>query len=176
MSIPEALRQNPKRALSAGALVLLMALEGFRAVPYRDIVGVWTDGYGNTHGVVPGKAVTEPEARATLVKHIKVFGQGVLDCLDREPSQGQYDAWVLMAVNTGLGAPGKADGWCWLKSGRKSTLVRRFNAGDEGGACLAMLAWVNAGGRYSQGLFNRRWQEYQLCIEGTLNWSMGGPR
>lgn len=176
MTVGQYIRDNPRRSLGAGAFVLLMALEGFVALPYKDIAGVWTDGYGNTHGVVPGKAVTEPEARATLKRHTEVFGQGVLDCLDREPTQGQYDGWTLMAVNIGLGAPGKADGWCWLKSGRKSTLVRRYNAGDEGGACLAMLQWVRAGGGYSQGLFNRRWKEYQLCIEGTVRWNTGGVR
>ena len=176
MTVGQFIRDNPRRALSAGAFVLLMGLEGFRAMPYRDIGGVWTDGYGNTHDVVPGQPVTEPAARATLSKHTGAFGQGVLDCLDREPSQGQYDAWVLMALNTGLGAPGKKDGWCWLKSGRKSTLVRRFNAGDELGACLAGLSWVKVGGQYSQGLFNRRWAEYQLCIAGTSRWGSGGPR
>lgn len=176
MTVGQFIRNNPRRSLSAGAFVLLMALEGFRAVPYRDIAGVWTDGYGNTHGVVPGQAVTEPAARATLQRHTEAFGQGVLDCLDREPTQGQYDAWVLMSLNTGLGAPGKADGWCWLKSGRKSTLARRYNAGDELGACLAMLQWTRAGGAYSQGLFNRRWKEYQMCIEGTARWNTGGVR
>lgn len=164
------------KKLSARALLLLMALEGFRAVPYLDIAGVWTDGYGNTHGVVPGQRVTREQARETLEQHVAVFGKGVQSCLDYAPTQGQFDAFVLMAVNTGLGAKGKASGFCWLKDGRNSTVVRRYNAGDEGGACLAMLQWVKAAGRYSQGLFNRRWQEYQLCVSSTQRWRWSAPR
>ncbi len=158
---------NQKRTASAAAVLLLMALEGFHALPYRDLGGVWSDGYGNTANVVPDKAVTEPAARATLVKHVDSFGDGVLACLNHEPTQGQYDAFVLMAYNTGLGKSGAADGFCYLKRGGPSTVVRRYNAGDELGACLAMLAWVTVKGRYVQGLFNRRWQEYLLCVAGT---------
>lgn len=168
-------RPNAK-TLSKAAIAALMVFEGFRAMPYLDISGVWTDGYGNTHGVEPGAAVSEPQARARLVEHVNVFGSGVLKCLDREPTQGQYDAFVLMAYNTGLGKVGKADGFCEAKRGGPSTIARRFNAGDEGGACLAMLRWVNAGGKYSQGLFNRRWQEYSLCLSGTKTWNTGGVR
>lgn len=164
------------KTLSAAAVACLMLFEGFRSMPYRDIAGVWTDGYGNTHGVVPGVAVSEPVARARLVAHVDVFGTGVLKCLNREPTQGQYDAFVLMAYNTGLGKAGKADGFCEAKRGGPSTLVRRYNAGDEGGACLAMLRWVNAGGAYSRGLFNRRWQEYNMCLDGTYTWNAGGVR
>lgn len=38
--------------------------EGCRLTPYEDGVGVWTDGYGNTHGVVPGHAITQEKADA----------------------------------------------------------------------------------------------------------------
>ena len=162
--------------LTARALALLMMLEGFRSMPYRDIAGVWTDGYGNTHGVVPGRPVTQAQAQATLAKHVETFGRGVQECLDYQPTQGQFDAFVLMAVNVGLGAPNKGDGFCWLKNGRNSTVVRRFNAGDEGGACLAMLQWNKAGGKYSQGLHNRRWAEYQMCISSTVRWRISAPR
>lgn len=164
------------RAISARALALLMALEGFRAMPYRDIAGVWTDGYGNTHGVVPGRPVTEAQARATLIKHTENFGAQILKCLNREPTQAQYDAFVLAAINFGIGAPGKASGFCWQKSGSPSTIVRRFNAGDEPGACLALMQWVYANKKYVQGLFNRRWQEYQLCLEGTYAWNTTSGR
>ena len=160
------------RAISARALALLMVLEGFRAMPYVDIAGVWTDGYGNTHNVVPGRPVTQEQAKATLIKHTEQFGSQVLKCLNREPTQGQYDAFVLAALNFGTGAPGKASGFCWQKNGKPSTIVQRFNSGDEPGACLALLQWVNANGKFVKGLHNRRWQEYQLCVADTYTWKV----
>lgn len=106
----------------------------------------------------------------------QAFGVEARSADAREFGDFRRDFDHLADVHAGLGAPGKKDGFCWLKSGRKSTLVRRFNAGDELGACLAMLSWVKAGGQYSRGLFNRRWQEYQLCIEGAAQWNTGGRR
>jgi lysozyme len=41
--------------------------EGFRAAPYQDTVGVWTNGFGNTHGVGPDTPpVTVAQALAQL--------------------------------------------------------------------------------------------------------------
>lgn len=129
------------RAISTRALALLMVLEGFRAMPYVDIAGVWTDGYGNTHNVVPGRPVTEEQAKATLIKHTEQFGSQVLKCLDREPTQGQYDAFVLAALNFGAGAPGKASGF----AGRKMVgRLLSFNDSTPG------TSWAHAS-RYSSG-------------------------
>ncbi|MDH0200710.1 lysozyme [Comamonas aquatica] len=116
--------------------------------------------------------MTEEQARATLIKHTEQFGSQVLKCLNHEPTQGQYDAFVLAALNFGTGAPGKASGFCWQKSGRPSTIVQRFNSGDEPGACLALLQWVNVNGKFVKGLHNRRWQEYQLCVADTNTWKV----
>lgn len=162
-------KPSKARKITATAIAALVALEGFRSIPYRDIAGIWTDGYGNTEGVVPTVYVTEPQARAKLEGHVNEFGNGVQACLHREPSQGQFDAFVLLAYNIGVGAPGGRAGFC------PSSVVARFNRGDEPWACAAILkfdkARVNGELRVVRGLNNRRWVEYHLCIADTTNWS-----
>lgn len=80
--------------------------EGFRSLPYQDTVGVWTNGFGNTHGVGPDTPpVTVAEALAQL-------NANFADASDR---LGQALPWIKaldpvrqdvlceMAFNMGLG-------------------------------------------------------------------------
>lgn len=48
----------------------------------------------------------------------------------------------------------------------RSTVARRFNAGNWRGGCDAMLAWKYAGGRLVRGLELRRQRERTMCMEG----------
>jgi len=148
------------RALSAAALILLMALEGFRALPYKDIAGIWTDGYGNTHGVVPGQPVTEPQAQATLIRHVNVFASGLDRCLLVTPTQNQYDALMLWTYNVGVSAA------C------SSTLIRLLNQGALPSVwCGQLFRWnkVRINGQLvpSRGLTNRRQAEHTLCMKDS---------
>ena len=43
---------------SVDGLKLIADYEGGRLQPYQCDAGVWTDGIGNTSGVVPGKTIT----------------------------------------------------------------------------------------------------------------------
>ena len=147
-------------AISAGALLLLMGMEGFSALPYKDIAGIWTNGFGNTHGVGPDTPpVTRAEAQVTLQAHADSFGARVLSALTRPPSQGQFDAYLLLAYNIGPSAF------------RTSSTVRAHNAGDFYGACLYMLRWdkatVDGVLRRVKGLNTRRWAEYNVCLSGV---------
>lgn len=148
------------RVLSASALALLMLLEGLRLVPYKDIAGVWTDGYGNTQGVVPGKAVTLEQAQAALVRHVNVFGAGLDKCLLVTPTQNQYDALMLWTYNVGVTAA------C------SSTLMRQLNAGALPSVwCAQLFKWnkVRINGKLvaSVGLTNRRTTEHTLCMKDS---------
>ena len=139
-------------ALSAAGLVALASWESFRSQPYLDIGGVWTDGFGNTNNVVPGKAVTVPQALDTLLANVKTAEQAVNTCIHNPMTQGQYDAFVKFTFNVGNNA------FC------KSTLVKKFNAGDHKGACDELLRWVYVKGQKVNGLVNRRKAEHQLCL------------
>lgn len=136
--------------LSAVGLVLIALFEGFSAEPYKDIVGIWTNGFGNTHSAQ--KPVTVPQALGQLEKNAREAETAVNRCITRPMTQNQYDSFVSLTFNIGSGA------FCG------STLVRKFNAGHSFGACAEILRWNRAGGRVVSGLVKRRQKEYQLCI------------
>lgn len=125
--------------------------EGKKNDPYKDIAGVPTVCYGETR--VPMKKYTDDECLSMLNNAVKEFSDGVIKCT---PSlQGhpyQWAAATSLAYNIGTG------NYC------RSTVAKRFNAGDYKGACEAFKMWNKAGGRVSQGLVNRRNSEYNLCL------------
>jgi lysozyme len=49
---------------------------------------------------------------------------------------------------------------------RKSTLLRKLNAGDIVGACNELPRWNKAKGQVLPGLVKRREAERQLCLKG----------
>jgi lysozyme len=139
-------------ALSAAGLVALASWEAFRSEPYRDIGGVWTDGFGNTNNVQPGKPVTVPQALNQLLINVRTAEGAVNTCITKPMTQGEYDAFVKFTFNVGNSA------FC------NSTLVRKFNAGDNVGACNELNKWVYVKGQRVQGLANRREAERKLCL------------
>lgn len=146
------------RAVSTAAVVVLMTLEGFSALPYPDTGGIWTNGYGNTQHVDQHTpAVSREQAQAQLVRNLDVFGQGLDHCLRVTPTQPQYDALMLWTYNVGVYAA------C------HSTLMRRLNEGARPAVwCAELLKWnkVRVNGRLvpNKGLTNRRNAEHALCI------------
>lgn len=147
------------RVVSGAAVVTLMALEGFSSLPYPDVGGVWSNGFGNTEHVGPHTPpVTREQAQVQLVRRLDTFGQEMDRCLQVTPTQNQYDALMLWSYNVGVPAA------C------SSTLMRRLNAGALPSVwCSQLLKWdkVRVNGRLvvSPGLHNRREAEYQLCMK-----------
>jgi lysozyme len=137
---------------SAAGLIALATWEGFESNPYKDIGGVWTDGFGNTNQVVPNKVLTVPQALDRLNKNVNEFEATVNRCITQPTTQGQYDAFVKFSFNVGSNA------FC------KSTLVKKFNSGDSAGACNELSKWVFVKGRRVQGLVNRREAERSMCL------------
>jgi len=140
-------------ALAAGTMGALTSLEGNKNVGYRDIVGVPTNCMGNTKNVVVGKYYPPAECdrinEAQAIAHAEI----VKRCTPRLTGY-QLEAAVLLTYNIGGSA------YC------KSTVARRFNAGDLRGGCDAFLAWNRAGGRIVRGLANRRAFERSICVKG----------
>lgn len=139
------------------AIAVVGGFEGLRLNAYRDVVGVPTICYGETRGVKMGDKATKAECDDMLLNGLQEFEAAVLRCtpsIAKAPNE-RLVAAVSLAYNIGQGA------YC------KSTVARRFNAGDVRGACDAFLMWNKAGGVVWPGLTRRRQAERELCLKGA---------
>lgn len=144
--------------VSATLLTSAALWEGIRYDPYYDIVGVLTVCNGYTGGdIVKTKQYTPAECKQLLTKELEVHGRGVYNCVKVPLSQHQFDAFVLFTYNVGVSA------FCNSK-----TVLAPLNRGDYRAACDGLLKWTYAGGKYVQGLYNRRVFERKMCL-GELN-------
>lgn len=135
--------------------------EGLEYKAYRDIAGIWTICAGDTANVRAGLIETPEGCRLRLERQLVAHAAPVMACSPRlrEPGRDyQRAAAVSLAYNIGVAA------YC------RSTVDRRFDAGDVRGACNAFLAWnkarVNGQLRPVLGLTNRRQRERELCLRG----------
>lgn len=138
---------------------MIRSLEGDELEAYQDSVGVWTIGTGHTAAAgapAPraGMTITQEESDQILSRDLRLFEVGVMKVLKRQPTQNQFDAMVSLAFNIGLGNFGK------------SSVVSRFNRGDDAGAAAAFLMWTKAKGRELPGLVKRRKVEMKLFNAG----------
>lgn len=134
--------------------------EALRLRAYQDEAGVWTNGWGNTHGVVPGSVITVEQAQNAFDKHMAVFVAAVLKGISPVDAlwQGQLDAYVSLTHNIGAAAF------------QRSTVAKLHKEGNYPDAALAILRWDRLTDaktkkrRPSKGLANRRYQEYNQAI------------
>lgn len=147
---------------SAAAILtpLVATWEGKRNDPYHDIAGILTVCYGDTHGVVPGKRVTDAECSERLERQLIEHARPVLKC-----TPGLRDRPEALAAAVSLAYNIGPAGYC------RSSVARRFNAGNIRGACDAFLLWNKAriGGRLQpvRGLTNRRSAEREICLRSV---------
>lgn len=127
-------------------------LEGKRNVGYRDIVGIPTNCTGNTKNVVVGRYYSDAECELIDSGQALVHLAEVRKCTPGITGN-QLVAAGLLTYN--IGGPK----YC------RSTVARRFNAGDRRGACDAFPMWNRAGGRVVRGLVRRRAIERSICLK-----------
>ena len=116
---------------------LLMEREGCKLKAYKDSVGVWTIGVGHTSGAGPpqvkaGMTITQAQADLVFADDVAEFEDGVTSLLgdgDRPIEPYQFDAFVSLAYNIGLGAFAS------------STALRKFLDGAHDQAAEAILMW-----------------------------------
>lgn len=141
-------------AAAALLIATVAAWEGKSNDPYKDIVGVTTVCYGETR--VQMRRYSDAECKAMLSDALAGFGKGVLE---RNPNlrdrPNQLAAATSLSYNIGLTAY------------RRSTVAKRFSAGQWKAACDGFLAWAYAGGKQVKGLVNRRRAERAICLRGV---------
>lgn len=146
--------QSPKKVAAWTALCVacVSGAEGLRTVAYRDPVGIPTICFGETKGVKIGDTATVDQCKDLLASRVQEFGDGVDRCLTRPARPNPKAAYTSLAYNIGVSA------FC------KSSIARKHNAGDERGACDAILLYDKAAGVRLPGLVKRRVEERKICL------------
>lgn len=147
--------------VNAAGLDLIKRWEGLRLTAYKDIVGVWTIGYGHTAEAGPpapkaGMTITETEAVDILRRDLVQYERAVTKAISTVPSANQFAAMVSLCYNIGPA------------NFAKSSVVRLFNAGQPRDAADAFLLWNKAGGRMVKGLTARREDERKLFLTRSV--------
>src|SRR5882672_5904519 len=98
-------RHTEPTKLSKDGAGFIAGFEGFSAKPYRDAVGVWTQGFGHTHGVGPNsKKITRDRGLELLQQDAAKAATAVRDLVEVPLTQKEFDALVSFTFNLGAGA------------------------------------------------------------------------
>ena len=149
------------RQISPHGLEKLKQWEGLKTKAYKDAGGVWTIGYGHTAmagSPVPyqGQVITAAEAESILLKDLVQYEAAVENNVKVKLTDNQFAALVSFVYNIPLA------------SFKKSTLLKKLNAGNYDAVPTELMKWTKAGGKKIQGLVNRRRAEGYLWMEGAF--------
>ena len=94
-------------SISQNGVHMLEGFEGLRLTAYQDSAGVWTIGYGHTHGVQPGQKISQATAEQYLKDDLAWAQDAVRRNVHVPINQNQFDALVSLTYNLGAnGYPG----------------------------------------------------------------------
>lgn len=153
------------RHVTKRGVALVKRFEGFRSHAYRDAVGVWTIGYGETQGVGPGTGPWS-EAYAAQQLHRKLDGQyadavrAAVRRYNLDLDEREFDALVSFVYNLGTGmlTPGAASGSS-MRTALQSRNRRKIGR--------AFMLYSFAGGHRLLGLVRRRAAERRMFLWRT---------
>lgn len=136
---------------SDNCYALVRSSEGLMLQSYQDSGGVWTIGYGHTHGVTSGMACTPEQAETWLELDM---GEAVcsVNLLAEPCNQNQFDALCDFTFNEGA------------EHLESSTLLQYHRAGDFPEAAAEFGKWVYCDGRVLPGLVKRRASEAHVYL------------
>lgn len=145
-------------SLSAGFLIA--PHEGKVNKVYLDPIGIPTVCYGQTGKDLYGKTITmgttytDNECEIMLSNSVRSFERAVERQVGNASFASDYQkaAMISFTYNVGEG------------NLQRSTLLRKFKAGDHAGACDEYLKWKYAGGKVFRGLEKRRAEERAWCL------------
>jgi lysozyme len=147
-------------------LDLITYYEGFVGHWYPDPAHGWkvpTVGYGHTDAAgepkykdTKAKTFTQQEAREILLGDLQKYEDSVDSLVTVKLNDNQRGALVSFTYNLGAG------------NLKRSTLLKKLNAGDFAGAAKEFDKWVNAGGKKLEGLVRRRAAEKALFLKEPI--------
>jgi lysozyme len=141
------------RKINQHGLDILEKCEGLRLKAYRDVVGVWTIGFGHTGpDVKAGQFITQEGAEDLLVQDLEIAAETVEKLTLVPLTDNQFSALVCLVFNIGQTAFAG------------STLLRKLNQGKRADAAEEFLKWDHAGGKTIPGLTARRAAERALFL------------
>lgn len=147
-------RLRPVRTVSGRGVQFVAGFEGFRSAPYKDAVGVWTIGYGETKGITANtRPWSEAKARRQLRRRLNRDYAPAVAALELPLTQAMFDALASFVYNLGPAAIAPSTG-----IGRMLRVRAWEKAADE------ILKWDKAGGRALPGLTRRRQAERTLFL------------
>ena len=142
-----------KMQISKEGIDLVKKFEGCKLEAYQCAAGVWTIGYGSTHGVEKGHVWTQEKAETMLIDELKEYGSYVEELVTIPLNQCQFDALTSWTFNLG---PSN------LKT---STLLMILNQGIYEEIPFQIKRWNKVNGQVNDGLIRRREAE-ALLFEG----------
>lgn len=115
--------------------------------------GLPTVCYGETEGVKIGDKYTKEQCTEMLANKLPRYWAEIAPYIKVDTSDNEKIAYTSFSYNVGSGAF------------RKSTTLKKLNAGDHAGACKGLLAYNRTKSKgYVQGLANRREKEVKICL------------
>lgn len=141
-------------ALAISGAFIVAPFEGKENKAYIDPVGIVTVCYGNTgKEAVLGKTYTDEQCLNQMATDLKEHDKQLMSVV-KVPFKSDYQhaAMLSFVYNVGIG------------NFSSSTMLKRLNAGNYGGACLELTRWVYAKGKKLNGLVTRRTKEYLYCM------------
>jgi lysozyme len=148
--------------INQAGIDLIKQWEGCKLKAYKDVAGIWTVGYGLTSRagfieVGPDTVLTQAEADYYLEKVVDDFASKIKPMITAPINENEFAAFVSLAYNIGVGAF------------KRSSALKRFNAGEKDRVTEAIRMWKKAGGKTVQGLVNRREAEAALFLTPVSN-------
>lgn len=130
---------------------LVKRFEGCRLSAYLCPASRWTLGFGHTRDVREGQTITQHQADVILESDLEIY-ESTVRRLAPNATENQTAALTSFAFNLGTAAL------------ERSTLLKKFLAGDTAGAADEFGKWVFAGGKRLPGLVSRRSAERDLFL------------
>ncbi len=135
--------------------------EGCRLKAYQCSADRWTAGMGHTESVTASTVLTEKQVAELFVKDVASAERVVKKQITQRPNQAEYDMMVSFVFHLGAG------------NFQSSTLLKKFNLGDNLGACKQYPRWVFANKKDCrikendcEGIPKRRDKEMNICLNG----------